>query len=181
MRGSSRRSVSRCRRRRSTRRFSRLGRAAVRLEFGASVQQEVLPRTSVEVGYHRRWFQGFIVTDNLASTPADYRSTFTVASVASRRRRLQGHLLQPADELLGATNYTTFASDYGDQYQYWHGVDVNVNARLTNGFVVQGGNQHRGGACATTARSPRRFRSRCSRSRPPRGSSRRPVTSLSRG
>ena len=24
-------------------------------------------------------------------------------------------------------------------YQYWHGVDFNVNARLTNGFVVQGG------------------------------------------
>jgi hypothetical protein len=27
-------------------------------QFGASIQQEVLPRTSVEVGYHRRWFTG---------------------------------------------------------------------------------------------------------------------------
>ena len=33
-----------------------------------SVQQEVLPRVSVEVGYFRRWFHGFTVTDNLAVT-----------------------------------------------------------------------------------------------------------------
>ena len=26
-------------------------------QFGASVQHEILPRTSVEVGYHRRWFR----------------------------------------------------------------------------------------------------------------------------
>jgi hypothetical protein len=47
--------------------------------------------------------------------------------------------LNPRTNFSAATNYTTFASDYGDQYQYWHGVDVNVNARLRNGFVVQGG------------------------------------------
>ena len=73
-------------------------------QFGASVQHEILPRTSVEVGYHRRWFQGFLVTDNLASTPADYAQyTFTAptACVASRRWRLQRHVAQPAHELLG--------------------------------------------------------------------------------
>ena len=42
--------------------------------FGASVQQQILPRTSVEVGYYVRWFQGFFVTDNLAVTSADFAS-----------------------------------------------------------------------------------------------------------
>ena len=35
-------------------------------QIGASVQQEVLPRVSVEVGYYRRWLQNFLVTDNLS-------------------------------------------------------------------------------------------------------------------
>ena len=129
-------------------------------QFGASVQHEVLPRTSMEVGYYRRWFQGFLVTDNLASTPADYQQyTFTAPSHAS----LPGGggysvtSFNPRTNFSAATNYTTFASDYGDQYQYWHGVDVNVNARLTNGLVVQGGTSTGRGVrdnCEVTAKVP---------------------------
>ena len=49
-------------------------------------------------------------------------------------------LTRNARTALGATdNYYTFASDYGDVTAYWHGVDVNVNARMSNGLVVQGG------------------------------------------
>ena len=33
-------------------------------QFGASVQHEILPRVSAEIGYNRRWFNGFTVTDN---------------------------------------------------------------------------------------------------------------------
>jgi hypothetical protein len=111
-------------------------------QFGASIQQEVLPRTSVEVGYHRRWFQGFTITDNLASTPADYQQyTFTAPSHADLPNGggYRVTSFNPRTNFSPASNYTTFASDYGDMYQYWHGVDVNVNARLRNGFVVQGG------------------------------------------
>ena len=42
------------------------------LQFGASIQQEVLPRVAVEVGYAQRWFPTFSATDNRAVTPADY-------------------------------------------------------------------------------------------------------------
>jgi hypothetical protein len=111
-------------------------------QFGASVQHEVLPRTSVEVGYYRRWFQGFLVTDNLASTSADYQQyTFTAPTHADLPGGggYQVTSFNPRTNFSAATNYTTFASDYGDQYQYWHGVDVNLNARLRNGLVVQGG------------------------------------------
>ena len=34
-------------------------------QFGVSVQQEILPRTSLEVGYARRWFNNFFVNDNI--------------------------------------------------------------------------------------------------------------------
>ena len=43
-------------------------------EMGASVQQEVVPRVSVNVGYYRRWFGNFYVTDNRAVGPSDLRS-----------------------------------------------------------------------------------------------------------
>ena len=44
----------------------------------------MLPRTSVEVGYHRRWFQGFTVTDNLVVDPTDY-SQYSVTAPADPR------------------------------------------------------------------------------------------------
>jgi hypothetical protein len=129
-------------------------------QFGASIQQEVLPRTSVEVGYHRRWFQGFTVTDNLDSTAADYSLyTFT----APQHPDLPGGggysvtSFNPRTNFSAASNYTTFASDYGDMYQYWHGVDVTVNARLTNGLVLQGGTSTGRGVrdnCEVTAKVP---------------------------
>ena len=47
--------------------------------FAASIQQEVLPRVSVEAGYTRRWLMNFSATDNLAVTPADF-GTFSVVA-----------------------------------------------------------------------------------------------------
>jgi hypothetical protein len=129
-------------------------------QFGASVQHEVLPRTSVEVGYYRRWFQGFLVTDNLASTAADY-VPYTITAPSHPNLPNGGGYqvtgLNPTTNFSAATNYTTFASDYGDQYQYWHGVDVNVNSRLRNGLVVQGGTSTGRGVrdmCEVTAKVP---------------------------
>jgi len=41
---------------------------------------------------------------------------------------------------LATDNYVTFETDYGAaRTQYWHGVDVNMNTRLKNGLVLQGG------------------------------------------
>ena len=40
--------------------------------FGVSVQQEILPRVSLDVAYNRRWFDGFFVTDNRNVAPADF-------------------------------------------------------------------------------------------------------------
>ena len=88
-------------------------------QFGASVQHEILPRTSLEVGYHRRWFQGFTVTDNRALGPSDYDLvTFTAPSDP----RLPGGGGYPVEafavnRIVASDNYVTFSSDYGDQSQ----------------------------------------------------------------
>src|SRR6185436_9280232 len=46
-------------------------------QFGASVQQELLPRVSVEIGYFKRWLQNFTATDNQNLTSADF-TPFTI-------------------------------------------------------------------------------------------------------
>src|SRR5207244_11562050 len=41
-------------------------------QLGISVQQEIFPRTSLEVGFARRWFGIFFVYYNIILQPADY-------------------------------------------------------------------------------------------------------------
>ncbi len=113
-------------------------------QFGASVQHEVLPRVSAEVGYNRRWFNGFTVTDNRATVASDYDLfTFTAPTGVGIPLDVSGATISAfnPDPTIAATssNYVTFADDYGQTIQYWHGVDINVNARLRNGLTIQGG------------------------------------------
>ena len=42
------------------------------VEIGIQVQQELMPRVAVNVGYNRRWFQNFFVTDNQSTAASDY-------------------------------------------------------------------------------------------------------------
>jgi hypothetical protein len=113
-------------------------------QFGASIQHEVLPRVSAEVGYNRRWFNGFTVTDNRATVASDYDLfTFTAPTGVGESLPVAGQTISaynPNPRIAAtADNYVTFADDYGETIQYWHGIDVNVNARLRNGLTFQGG------------------------------------------
>ena len=60
------------------------GKRAYDWNFGIQVQQELLPRVSVNVGYFRRVFGNFFVTDNRATRTADY-DTFSVTAPADSR------------------------------------------------------------------------------------------------
>jgi len=112
-------------------------------QFAASVQQQVLPRISVEVGYTRRWLTHFVVTDNLAQGLNDFGSFYVVAPQDSRLpnagQTISG-LFNPNQNVASVTNnLQTLASVYGDQYHYSHAVNLNVSARPRLGVVFQGG------------------------------------------
>jgi hypothetical protein len=114
-------------------------------ELSAGVQHEIVPRVSVDVGYFRRSYGNFTVTDNLALAPADY-DRFSVTAPSDPRLPDGGgytvsglYDLTPAKFGLPAQNYVTFASDYGKQMERWQGADIAVTARLQNGLLFQGG------------------------------------------
>jgi hypothetical protein len=112
-------------------------------QIGLGIQQQVLPRISVEVSYNRRWFGNFYYTDNRAVGPGDYDQ---VTVTAPQNERLPGgggypvtfNTLKP-DKFGQSSNYFTFASDFGDDTRYWHGVDISANARTSWGLSLQGG------------------------------------------
>jgi hypothetical protein len=114
-------------------------------QFGVSVQQQVLPRVSVDVGYNRRWWGNFTVTDNQARSPEDYQAWVVTAPLDSRLPggggyQITQYAITPAAFARPSRNYVTFETDFGPaRTNYWHGVDVSVNARLRNGLVFQGG------------------------------------------
>ena len=118
-------------------------------QWGITVQQEVIPRMSVEVAYNRRWFQGAKVTDNTLRGPDGLR-----AVSRSRRRRIRGcpdgggypialytgdagGLRSRRAELRHVRNATSARS----ATDYWDGVDFTLNARLRQGLNVQVGTQ----------------------------------------
>jgi hypothetical protein len=120
-------------------------------EFSSSVQQQLAPRVSVDVGYFRRWYGNFQVADNLTVHPpgAAPAADFTPYSItAPANPRLPGgggsvisglYDLNPASFGL-PSNYLLESSDnVGNQIQHWNGVDATVDVRLPNQITLQGG------------------------------------------
>ena len=112
-------------------------------QIGASVQQQVLPRVSVEAGYFHRWLNNFTVTDNQAVSAADF-TQFSVTAPSDPRLPGGGGyvvsgLYDQATRFGQVSNNITLASDFGEQYQRYHGVLVNVSARLGQGLTFQFG------------------------------------------
>jgi hypothetical protein len=114
-------------------------------QFGVSVQQQLLPRASVEVGYYRRWFQGFIITDNRAVAPSDFTAFSITAPLDSRLPGGGGQMISglynvnPGPTATAVDNFVTLAGKYGDYSSYFNGVDVTFNMRLRDGLTFQGG------------------------------------------
>jgi hypothetical protein len=120
-------------------------------QMGVNVQHELMPRVSLDVGYNRRYFhwreaggQGS-VTDNLLVGPSDYTAWTINAPVDPRLPNgggypITSYVLTAAASARGATNYITLSTDYGpERTDYWHGVDITVNARLRNELNLQVG------------------------------------------
>jgi hypothetical protein len=113
-------------------------------EFSTSIQHEIAPRVGLNVGYFRRWYGNFTVTDNLAVAPSDFSPFVITAPVDSRLpggggNGISGFLNLNPSAVGHVNNYSTFASVYGSQIEHWNGVDVTLNVRLKRDLLVQGG------------------------------------------
>ena len=113
-------------------------------QYGISIQHELLPRVSVDVAYNRRVWGNHFFTDNRAIGPQDFDTATIMAPSNPNLPNGGGYpvtfVTRNSRSPLGATdNYYTSASDYGDVTTYWHGVDLTVNARTSNGITFQGG------------------------------------------
>ena len=115
-------------------------------EYSASVQHELMPRVSLDVGYYRRTFSNQIVTDNLDVTPADFDQFCITAPTDARLGSVSGsqvcglYDITPAKAGIASNQVITFAKNYaGETSQIYDGVDVNVNARPTGRLFLQAG------------------------------------------
>src|SRR5262245_28879460 len=115
-------------------------------EFSTGFQHQVTSRISAGLTYYRRINGGFLVTDNLANTAADW-SQFQVSVPGDNRLPTASQKLTLFDlvptlasgqPFSTTNNLVTFASDYGHQYRHWNGVDTTANVRLQR-VTFQGG------------------------------------------
>jgi len=116
--------------------------------YGFSVQQEIMPRASVEVGYYRRTFTmyttGGTVTENLA-IPASSLSTYSVTVPTDSRLPGGGgytvsNLYNVNPTAFGQSNLLILPTNkVGDDTRVFNGVDVTFNVRNAHGFTFSGG------------------------------------------
>jgi Carboxypeptidase regulatory-like domain len=112
--------------------------------LGISVQQEIMPRVSVNVGYFRNWWGNWYVWDNRPTSLSDYTPFSIVAPVDSRLPGGGGQTVSGLYNLVTTKvgqvdELAQLASNFGKQIENWQGVDINVVARLRSGVTVQGG------------------------------------------
>ena len=114
-------------------------------QWSIGVQQEVIPRVSVDVAYSRRSFHSFTITDNLVRDPSQYDAWTINAPSDSRLPGGGGYpitLYTPTATAaaIPAQNYITWETDFGPaRTSYWQGVDFTINARVRQGLTLQFG------------------------------------------
>jgi hypothetical protein len=120
------------------------GKRGAQWEFSTGVQHEVMRGVSADVAYFRRSYQNFIAIDNRATTLSDYDKYSITAPSHPQLPGGGGYTIGSLYDLKPAKvgvvdDFVTFASNYGKQVEYWHGVDLGVNTRLPRGIILQGG------------------------------------------
>jgi len=130
--------------------------------LGITVQQEVMPRVSVNVGYFRNWWGNWYVVDNRATAPSDYTPFSITAPLDPRLPNGGGYTVGGLYNLVGTKvgqvdELAQASSNFAEQEENWQGVDVNVVARMRTGLTVQGGTstgRRLSDACALKAAVP---------------------------
>ena len=114
-------------------------------QWGAAVQQQLLPRVSAEVTFQRRWLMNFAATDNRNLAPSDYDAFAVIIPTDSRLPDGGGGTLPGLYNITAAANtrltdnFVTLAERIGEQTQSTDSVSLNVTARPRGGLTLQGG------------------------------------------
>jgi len=111
---------------------------------GLSIEQQIGAKSSVEVTYTRRAYNGFFVADNLALQPSDLTPFSIVAPVDARLPGGGGYVVSGLYDVVPAKsgqvdNLVDNAERYGAWSQTFNGVDVTAHVRFGNRFVLVGG------------------------------------------
>jgi hypothetical protein len=111
-------------------------------EFSGSVQHEIVTGFGVDVGYFRRWYNNFTVTQNRALLPTDFTPYSIPVPVDPRLpnsgQTLGGFFDVHPDKFGQVDNYVTAANVFGGQTEVFNGFDFSANARA-HGILVRGG------------------------------------------
>ena len=113
-------------------------------EFSSTVQHEVMPGMALDVGYFRRAWAHFRVTDNILVGPEDFTRFDIVAPSDARLPGGGGYTVHGFYDVVPTKfgqvrNLNTLSDDYGNQFENCNGVDITVNSRMKNGITVQAG------------------------------------------
>ncbi len=107
-----------------------------------SIQHQLRDNLSVDLGYFRTWYGNFLVTDNLAVTPADF-DPYCVPAPIDPRLPNSGqpvcglYDIKPASFGL-VNNFVTKASNFGAPQEIFTGIDLTVDSRM-KGLYLSGG------------------------------------------
>jgi hypothetical protein len=120
------------------------GKRGYNWELTAGVQRELWPGASVTANYYRRSFGNFTVTQNTATSPADYTSYCITAPADPRLpggggNRICGFYDVNTDKFGQSISLITQASNFGRQESVWDGYGLTTSIRLPRSGVVQGG------------------------------------------
>src|SRR5215467_4053817 len=113
-------------------------------QIGATLQQQLAPRISMEVAYVRRWLQNFYITDNLSVGPSDFAQFAVVAPSDSRLPGGGGYSIGGIYDInpsaFGVTNnIVTSAANFGTLQSVYNGLELSVSARIRGGLNLQAG------------------------------------------
>jgi hypothetical protein len=132
-------------------------------QIGVSVQQQLVSKVSVEIGYFRRWLGNFTATDNTSLSAADFTPFTLTAPSDPRLPGGGGYAVTGLTNITAAgfarppTNNITDAANFGTEYSKYNGVLFNVTVRPVNGLSFQGGinsGKTVQDICAVTAQLP---------------------------
>jgi hypothetical protein len=112
-------------------------------EGSLGVQHQLMPRLSLDASYFRRWYGNFTATNNLAVAPSDY-DHYCIEAPADARIPESGQQICDLYDITPSKfgqvdNFVSLASNYGNQYENWNGVDLTVRGQFNRGGFVQVG------------------------------------------